>query len=323
MSAAERATALTRQLLSFARRQEAAPQYVDARDIVESMQKLMRRLIGVRHELHLDREDHSAPVYVDRGQLEQVLVNLVINARDAMEGGGRIDVGVRRLGPGQAPDELGDRPAILISVRDRGVGMSPEVMERIFEPFFTTKPVGHGTGLGLATVQGIVRQAGGLIRVHSEVGVGSEFRVYLPENVGPAGSSRGDEATQRGTGQVILIVDDEAVLRSVVSRMLKALGYQTLEACDGFEAIDCFEEHGETIDLLLTDVVMPRMGGVELSQRIQQRWPATQVVLMSGYAQVMNDESLPVIADALLPKPFNRTSLARVVRDVLAEEQKH
>jgi len=319
LAAAERATGLTRQLLSFARRQVTAPRRVDVGEaLVGQFEKLLARLLGEHHELVIERCDEPATVKIDQGQLEQVLVNLVVNARDAMPEGGRLNIAIRRLEIGEAPPPLAEHATVLISVRDHGTGMSPELIERVFEPFFTTKPLGQGTGLGLATVHGIVRQSGGHIEISSELGRGSEFRVYLPEEPDPPDHRVLGSSAGRGAGETVLVVDDEPVLRSVTARMLASLGYRTLEAVDGFEALDMIEAREGRVDLVFSDVVMPRMGGIELAHRLRLDWPAIRVVLTSGYTQVSfeaDEESMP--ADAVLPKPFNSASLARVVREVL------
>ncbi len=320
LAAAERATGLTRQLLSFARRQVIAPRRVDVGEALSGQfHKLLDRLIGENHTLIIDRGDQPATVKIDQGQLEQVMVNLVVNARDAMPEGGPITIEIRRLEPGQGPAELAERAVVVIAVRDLGVGIPAEVLERMFEPFFTTKPVGRGTGLGLSTVHGILRQSGGHVEVSTVVGRGSEFRVYLPEEPEPADlDALGSPVERAGAGQMVLVVDDEPVLRSVTSRMLISLGYQTIEAGDGVEALDRLEQREGRIDLLLSDVVMPRMGGIELAHRVRQTWPNIRVILTSGYAQVDSEGDQTMPADAMLPKPFNSAGLARIVRDTLA-----
>jgi PAS domain S-box-containing protein len=319
--AAERATSLTRQLLSFARRQVVSPRHLDLNELLAGQfEKLLSRLLGEHHRLVIERDEQPALVRLDQGQLEQVFVNLVVNARDAMPKGGQITITIDQLVVGQAPAPLSERPVVRVVVRDEGTGIPPEIKERLFEPFFTTKPVGRGTGLGLATVHGIVQQSSGLIEVRSEFGQGSEFHVLLPAEHGAveASGEASELGRQVGRGQLVLVVDDEPVLRSVTSRMLVTLGYRTLEAGDGFDALDVLEPRAGDIDLVFSDVVMPRMGGVELAHRIRKHWPAMRIVLTSGYAQVAVDDDEAGIADAMLPKPFNAASLARVIREVLS-----
>jgi PAS domain S-box-containing protein len=321
LAASERATALTRQLLTFARRDAGTPRRIDINAAVDQFEKLLRRLLGSQHLLIVERESESVIVNIDQGQLEQVLVNLVVNARDAMPDGGEVTVTIGHVGPGRAPEALAGRAAAFMCVSDRGTGIAPELLERVFEPFFTTKPTGQGTGLGLATVHGLVRQAAGQIQVSSTVGVGTEICVYFPLLADAADTPARKLTTRLGAGERIMVVDDDDVLRSVAARMLSDLGYRTTEAADGFEAIDLIEHKmrsGGKFDLLFTDVVMPRMGGIELAQRVRQRWPEIRVITCSGHAQERSDEAMDV-ANAMLPKPFNMASLGQLVRAVLDE----
>jgi PAS domain S-box-containing protein len=321
LDAAERATALTRQLLTFARRGAGTPRRVTINVAVRQFENLMRRLLGEQHALVVVHEHESLTVNIDQGQLEQVLINLVVNARDAMPEGGEVTVTIGHVGPGQAPAPLVERAAAFMCVSDSGTGIPPELLGRVFEPFFTTKAVGRGTGLGLATVHGLVRQAGGQIEIESVVGVGTKFCVYLPLLASPPNAAAADPqarklATGLGEGEAILVVDDDPVLRSVAARMLSDLGYRTTEASDGFEALDLLERADGKYDLLFTDVVMPRMGGIELSQRARQRWPDLLVVTCSGHNLAPANKTT-MIADATLAKPFNMSSLGQIVREVL------
>lgn len=315
LEAAQRATTLTRQLLTFARRGAGTPRRIDVNAAVRQFEKLMRRLLGSQHQLVVEREQESVTVNVDQGQLEQVLINLAVNARDAMPDGGEVTVTIGHVGPGHAPDPLAGRAAAFMSVTDRGTGIPPELLERVFEPFFTTKEVGRGTGLGLATVHGLIRQSGGQIQISSTVDVGTTVCVYLPLLADVADTPARKLATGLGAGEHILLVDDDDVLRSVAARMLADLGYHTTEASDGFEALDLLERGEGNYDLLFTDVVMPHMGGIELTERARQRWPKLRVITCSGH-QTRTDDA-PNIADAMLPKPFNRASLGEIVRAVL------
>jgi PAS domain S-box-containing protein len=314
LTAADRAAGLTRQLLSFARRQIGTPRRVDLCEVTTSFRKLLDRLLSDHHELEIQHEPGPVTVKIDQGQLEQVLVNLVVNARDAMPGGGRVRIDVARVGPGHAPEPLAERAAALLSVRDQGVGMPPEVRPRVFEPFFTTKEPGRGTGLGLATVLGIVRQAGGVIHVDSEPGKGTTMQVFLPLLAEPAEPALSRRVTGLGRGEQVLVVDDDDVLRSVAARMLAELGYQASEARDGFEALDLLEQREGEFELIITDLVMPRMGGLELAQRVRQRWPEIRVLGCSGHTNLLDDSD---VLDGALSKPFTMATLSRSVRGVL------
>ena len=315
LTATERAQVLTRQLLSFARRSPGDPERLDLNAAVGQFEKLLRRLLPSEHELVVEREPDPVLVKIDRGQLEQILVNLVVNARDAMAEGGRVIVSIGRVGPGHAPAPLDERAAAVLGVGDQGCGIAQELLERVFEPLFTTKAVGQGTGLGLATVRGLVREANGRIHIVSEVGRGTQFCVYLPL------IAELDRAPSRlisgiGAGETVLIVEDDDVLRAVTARMLGELGYRTLEARDGVEALALLEQRGDAIDLVFTDLIMPRMGGIELVLRINEDWPSLRVVVSSGHIDEHADE-VTSHADALLAKPFNMARLGRVVRQVL------
>lgn len=317
LTAADRASGLTRQLLSFARRQVGSPCRVDICTAVSQFEKLLDRLLGDHHQLVIEQEPGPVAVTIDRGQLEQVLVNLVVNARDAMPDGGCMTVSVGRVGPGHAPAPLAERAAARLCVRDGGVGIAPELLERVFEPFFTTKEIGRGTGLGLATVHGIVRQAGGHITINSELGRGTEVTVFLPLLAEPGERNAGRGVTGLGRGELVLVVDDDEILRSVAVRMLGDLGYETVAAADGFEALEVIEQRAGNIDVLLTDVVMPRMGGLELAHRIRERWANVRVIAMSGQLGGIGEDGYVDSVDATLEKPFDMTRLGRVVRATL------
>jgi two-component system cell cycle sensor histidine kinase/response regulator CckA len=310
--AAERAATLTRQLLAFSRRQVLQPRLLDLNEAVASMEELLRRLIGEDVELETVLDPHLTAVRADPGQMEQVIVNLVVNARDAMPDGGRVTIETRSL-----ERSLGH---VVLSVSDTGVGITHEDREHIFEPFFTTKGAGKGTGLGLATVHGIVRQSGGRIEVASEPGHGATFSLYLPcseQAIEPAREPAAASVAP-GTGTVLL-VEDETIVREPLRQILEQQGYRVLQAGDGEEALRVAADHAGPVDLLLTDVVMPVLGGPELAERLLDERPGLKVVYMSGYA----DRAADVLAAAeaaghsFLQKPFAPDSLARTLENAL------
>ncbi len=320
--AAERAALLTRQLLAFSRKQVLLPVVLDLNRVVQDSTRMLRHLIGEDVELLTLPDAHGASVKADPTQLTQVILNLAINARDAMPHGGTLtirtaitafDGAYASSHPGVAPGEY-----VTIAVSDTGHGIAPEVLPHIFEPFFTTKPPGLGTGLGLATSYGIVEQSGGHITLDSEPGSGTTFFVHLPREGDGGGESSGGAAGSRGGLETILLVEDEEMVRLVASSRLRANGYRVLEATNGPEALALAADHAGPIHLLFTDVVMPQMGGVELASRLAQTRPGIRVLYTSGYTQD------PVVLhgaggneDAFLPKPYVGDSLARRVREVL------
>jgi two-component system cell cycle sensor histidine kinase/response regulator CckA len=321
-AAAQRAAILTRQLLAFSRRQVLLPRIIDLNDVVEGLVPMLTRLIGENIELAAPLDPELTAVLADPNQIEQVLVNLVVNARDAMPHGGRltIETGNVYLDQDYAkdhPDARVGRHAML-AITDTGIGMSQDTIARMFEPFFTTKPVGAGTGLGLSTVYGIVTQSGGNVWVSSEPGRGSSFKVYLPVSETPStvkAHKAVDEVAPVGT-ETILVAEDEQALRVLTARLLINSGYSVITAASPEAALCLLEEHDRTIDLLLTDLVMPEMDGYELADRITGKFPGVRVLFMSGYA----DEAVTSGAIGLAPfleKPFSAGDLARKVREVL------
>ena len=310
--ASGRATELTAQLLTFSRRQVAQPRLTDLNTLVDETRRLFERLIGADVQLRIVRSDAPVIVHADPGQLEQVLMNLVVNARDAMPSGGTLTV---RVG-------LHDSRA-LVEVRDTGIGMSPDIQARIFEPFFTTKERGKGTGLGLAMCYGIVHQAGGTIDVVSGPGEGSTFRVLLPLAASDTPDSRpvprvGGLTATLGGSETILLAEDEPMVRDLAIRVLEGLGYRVLVGKDGSEALAVADGLRERIHLLLTDVVMPGLSGPELAQRLVAERPGLAVLYVSGYAP--DSEALAEAlrsGAAFLPKPYNPADLAREVRATL------
>ncbi len=300
--AAKRAQALTEQLLSFSRRRDPHHELVDVNELVAGVQPMLRRLIDEDIELSLALAPQTVLVEADPAQLEQVLMNLVINARDAMTGGGqlRVDVEARE---GQA----------LLHVSDDGVGMPPEVRARVFEPFFTTKAPGKGTGLGLATVYGIVDEAGGRIQLESEPGAGTRVTVSLPQAA--AGAPEADPEVEE---PMVLVVEDETALRELVRRVLETDGRRVLEARNGREALELLERHAVHVELMITDVVMPEMGGPELVQHVTARWPHLRVIYSSGYTDSrLAGRGFDEDAVDLLRKPYTVGQLRERVAKAL------
>ncbi len=321
---AARAASLTRQLLAFSRKQVLQRKILDLNATVAEMSDMVRRLIGEDIDLLLTLGPTAGRVNADPGQLEQALLNLAVNARDAMPHGGTLGVETDRVELGPAPpdrpDALPPGPYAVLRVMDTGVGMDAATQAHIFEPFFTTKEPGKGTGLGLSMVHGVVRQHGGAIHVRSVMGGGTTFEIYLPQVVAAAPSSTADDAGARpATGQeTILLVEDEEDVRALAREVLERQGHRVLEASDGVQALQRYETEGERIDLILTDVVMPRMSGRELVDRVRAMRPAMPVLYMSGYTEDailrhgVRDSSM-----LLLGKPFTPADLISKVREVL------
>lgn len=328
-NAGERAAALTRQLLAFSRKQVLQPVALDLNVLLDDLSRMLHRLIGADVELRTVFDPTLGPVRVDPGQIEQVILNLVVNARDAMPAGGQLTIATRNVdGPRPPQPHLGNGGSegyVQLEVRDDGVGMDAATRAKIFEPFFTTKPPGEGTGLGLAVVHGIVRQSGGTIDVESEPGRGTTFRIGLPrvaETTALAGARFVREPMPTGT-ETILLVDDESLVRETARIALEAVGYVVLIAADGEAAWRCFEEHPGVIDLLISDVVMPRMSGRQLVERIRERHRGTRILYMSGYT---DDAIVWSGIDAGVPflqKPLTPSNLCRKVREVLDARVPH
>jgi len=321
--ASERAALLTRQLLAFSRREIIAPVDLDPNALVRDMDKMLRRLIGEDIDLICVLDPSLAPVRADPGQFEQILMNLTINARDAMPQGGQITVQSRNV-PAAEITALGRKPPasdyVLFSVADAGTGMSAEVKAHIFEPFFTTKEPGKGTGLGLATVYGIVTQNQGFIEVDSEPGLGSTFRIYWPAAgiIQPLRKSDPSAArTAQGT-ETILLAEDEEGVRQLAALVLKSSGYEVLEARNGSDALDIVRQHPRPIHLLLTDVVMPRLNGQQLAEQSAKIRPEMRVIFITGYTDdSLVRHELTKAGVTLVQKPFSPTELVRKIREVL------
>jgi CheY-like chemotaxis protein len=323
--AAERASSLTRQLLAFSRRQFLQPRTLDLNGVVRELEGMLRRVIGEDVECELSLDSSLGSVMADAGQIQQIVLNLAVNARDAMPQGGSLKVETYEVDsfPEYAGVAFGSDPVryVCLSVSDDGCGMDPETRARIFEPFFTTKDAGRGTGLGLSTVYGIVKQSDGEIRVRSSLGHGTTVEIYLPRVEGPeelaAISSAGMDAQQRGF-ETILLVEDEELVRRMIRRVLERYGYRILEAREGAEALAMAQQHQGDLDLVLTDVVMPRMGGIELAVRLREERPEIRVVLMSGYAHRAGWTAADLPAGAgFLEKPFGPGEVTRRVREAL------
>jgi len=321
--AADRAAALTQQLLAFGRKQVMQPALVDLREVLDDTGRMLRRLIGEHIELAIRPGAMLSPVLADRGQLSQVIVNLAVNARDAMPNGGRLTIEARDapLTEEYADTHLGvvPGPYVLVAVSDTGHGMTPEVKAHIFEPFFTTKPRGKGTGLGLSTVFGIVKQLGGYVFVYSEPGQGSSFRIYLPRAEGAvaAGPAPVSE-TLVGGPETILFVEDDPSIRQVVRRFLEMAAYTVLEAPSPRHALEIAGAYERPIDLLLTDVVMPEMSGRQLAEQLAVRRPGLPVLYMSGYTDDAVFHQGRLEGDtAFLAKPFAPDVLLRRIREIL------
>jgi signal transduction histidine kinase len=321
--AGERAADLTRQMLAFSRQQVLEAKIIDLNDILANLHKMLGRVLGEDIELKLLPARQLGLVLADPGQLEQVIMNLVVNARDAMPQGGKLTIATSNveLDHTYAKEHLGVTPGpyVLLSVSDTGVGMDKAMQARIFEPFFTTKERGKGTGLGLSTVFGIVKQSGGNLLVYSEPGLGATFKIYLPQAQGEqmAVPARSATAVTRGT-ETILLVEDEDQVRSVASGVLGRAGYHVLEARSPGEAILACEQHPVRIDLLLTDVVMPNMSGRLLAERISSLRPDIRVLFMSGYTDdAILHHGVLDSGVAFLQKPLTPVALARKVREVL------
>jgi len=329
--AGERAAALTRQLLAFSRRQVLQPKVVQLDLLVANMEKLLRRLIGEHIELRVVSDRGLCKVRVDPSQIDQVIINLAVNARDAMPGGGTLTIETENVTlPPEAMDlDNPDEPGgfVKLTVSDTGEGMSDATQQRMFEPFFTTKEVGRGTGLGLSTVLGIVQQSGGSVSVRSAPGQGTSFSVYLPVSDGPLQPTRSSrpplQSLPRGH-ETILLVEDDASVRTLACNVLRRHGYHVLEASGSSEALVLSEQFAETIHLLLTDVVMPKMSGPQLARRVQSARANIRVLFVSGYTDDATfQHGLLDRRVAFLPKPFTPEQMAIRVREVLDTRVPH
>jgi two-component system, cell cycle sensor histidine kinase and response regulator CckA len=326
---ADRATTLTRQLLAFSRLQVLQPQVINLNSVVEEMGKLLPRLIGEDIELILRLDQKLGSIRADASQMEQVIMNLAVNARDAMPSGGKLLIETRNCELEQS--YISSHPFmkpgsyILLDVTDTGTGMDEETQAHIFEPFFTTKEKGKGTGLGLATVYGIVKQSGGFIWVYSELKKGTSFKIYLPLVDAKQAQIQAPKPVAElpaGT-ETVLLSEDEQDVREIAREFLESGGYTVIEAKNGKEAIELAEKHGEKIDLLVTDMVMPGMTGQELAVRLQREYPGLAVVFMSGYSEHAATEMANADPSVrLMTKPFSRSAILRTVREILQAHKK-
>ena len=320
--AAEQAAGLTRQLLAFARKEIIQPRVLDINDVVLSVEQLLIRTLGEHVELIADLAVDLPPVLADPGQIEQVLVNLAVNARDAMPQGGKLIIHTARTSIDDAASqgELPPGQYVALKVSDTGAGIPKDVLDRVFEPFFTTKPKGEGTGLGLATVYGIIAQAGGHVRIYSEPGLGTSFTALLPITAQDIALAAPPPAEPpHGHGQTVLVVEDEPAMREVTRRILDRSGYHVVAVASGHQALDILASQLEHIDVLLTDVIMPRMQGKELAGKICILQPAARVIFMSGYTQgLLRAQGVLEPAVHLIEKPFSENTLLTKLHEALS-----
>jgi CheY-like chemotaxis protein len=311
-------------LLAFSRQQILQPKLLNLNEVVSETVTMLDRLIGEDIALKTNLNARLWPVKVDAGQMNQVLMNLAVNARDAMTDGGMLTLATANIeldeAYAQTYREVKAGPYVMLSISDTGCGMDEKTKARIFEPFFTTKGTGKGTGLGLATVFGIVKQSGGHITVYSEVGKGTTFKIYLPKDETSVESTtpkKTPPALPRGT-ETILVVEDEDMMRNLACRILQAQGYTILQAQNGDEALQVYEQHQGSIHLILTDVIMPKMGGRQLYDRLHAVQSDLKVLFMSGYTDDAVLRHGVLEADTnFIEKPFTYASLAKTVREIL------
>ncbi len=329
---ANRAANLVRQLLAFSRQQTLRPKVIIMTDVVAELSNLLRRLIGSNIELKMNHGHDIDPVRVDLGQLEQVIINLCVNARDAMPDGGKLEIKMRNINEEESL-KIAERYQIfpkgeyvLLEVIDNGTGISKDHIGKVFEPFFSTKEVGKGTGLGLSTVYGIIKQTNGFVFPESELGVGTSFKIYLPKYVAVDGDDvddtdeklKPDGPAKDLTGSsTILLVENEDAVRMFASRALKNKGYTVYEADSGVSALNLLKETEAKIDLLISDVMMPQMDGPSLVKKIRETDKTLKVIFISGYAEDALDDNLMDKDFNFLSKPFSLKQLAEQVKEVL------
>jgi two-component system cell cycle sensor histidine kinase/response regulator CckA len=342
---ANRAASLVRQLLAFSRKQTLRPQVIDLGEALSDLTMLLKRLIGQNVTLTPMLGRDLWPVKADIGQFEQAIINIAVNARDAMPEGGRLTLRTANISAEESArlqrKEMPIGEYVLVEATDTGTGIPPEAITKIFDPFYTTKEVGKGTGLGLATVYGFIKQSGGFIYVDSELGKGTKFSIFIPRYVPAADDARAPELPQTTapaiagaltaaaeahrtatdlTGQgTILLVEDEESLRALNARGLTSRGYKVIEAANGVEAIEQLEAHGGEVDVVVSDVVMPEMNGPKLFQELRKRNPALKMIFVSGYAEDAFQDDMPE-PDTFdfLPKPFTLKQLVERVKDTMA-----
>ena len=324
VKAGRRAAGITQQLLAFSRRQMLTPQVIDPNAVVADITQMLARLLGSDVELDLRLDPRVGRIRADRGQIEQVLVNIVLNARDAMISGGRLIISSAEVtvaaptDPLHAEHGLGFGSYVVVEVTDNGIGMDPETRRHAFEPFFTTKPVGSGTGLGLSTVYGIVSQSGGQVTLESAPGLGTTVRFYLPRISDVVETESGVEADRATGNEAVLVVEDEDIVRQLTQRVLEEAGYAVLLARNGREALEVLARKGTRVDLVLVDLVMPELGGRELGRRLALDPKSPPVLYMSGYTgEHVAKHGLLDPGAAFVQKPFAPDELARRVRQAL------
>jgi CheY-like chemotaxis protein len=326
VKAADKATALTRKLLAFSRQQVLRPTLVDMNGAIEGLRKMIKRLVGPSIEVAIHASEDLWTISADPTEIERVMMNLVLNARDAMADGGRLTIETSNIvideeyASGHAETPPGEY--VLVTISDTGAGMTREVREKLFEPFFTTKEKGKGTGLGLPSVYGIVKQSGGFIWVYSEVGKGTTFKIYLPRALEVRVPGVNTPQRNRKVGaETILLVEDDDEVRQVASRILRRNGYRVLEAGNGADALRVCESEDEPVDLIVTDLVMPEMGGSELAKRVRAQRPDARILFTSGYTEdAVLRQSLLREGEAFIEKPFTPAKLANKAREMLATE---
>ena len=329
IEASRRANGLTRQLLAYSRQQRLDPEPLDLNELVRSTQRMLNRLIGENIEVRLDLGPELRPIYADSGQIQQVLMNLVVNARDAMPRGGRLTIETRNTTvdekhasshPAFTPGEY-----VLVAVADTGVGMDGETLAQVFDPFFTTKPTGEGTGLGLSTVYGIVKQSGGFIWPYSEPGIGTTFRLYFPitDRRPVAEAEPKDEASEPllGKGRTVLVVEDERPVRTLVRKSLESRGFRVVDAESGHDALEVGAGRLQEVDLIITDMVMPGMSGMQLAGHIEKIRPGIPILFMSGYSrEFLVEQGELGRRHRILEKPFTPAELLETARQMLNHE---
>jgi two-component system cell cycle sensor histidine kinase/response regulator CckA len=329
---ANRAANLVRQLLAFSRRQTLRPEVLSLTDVLSDLGNLLGRLLGETVELKIVHGRDLDRIKVDINQFEQVVINLCVNARDAMPDGGTLTLRSSNVSSAEAeavkPELMPPGQYVLLEVEDTGTGMPQEVLDKIYEPFFSTKDVGKGTGLGLSTVYGIIKQTGGFIFCDSELGRGTTFKVYLPQfvesqeeesaRVADAATGEPKSVDLTGTGTILLVEDEDAV-RSFAKRALESRGYTVLEADSGEVGLEVLEEYGAEPDLIVSDVVMPEMDGPSMLRELRKRGVKTKIVFISGYAEDAFEKNLEGQTDfAFLPKPFTLKQLAEAVKEAIS-----
>jgi CheY-like chemotaxis protein len=324
LQAGERAADLTKQLLAFSRKQIFVPQQLNLNDSLQAISSMLKRLLGDRIRLTMDLAPDLWPIYGDKGQLDQVTMNLVVNAYDAMPNGGTVRIVTRNHSVTQErPDRHGVMPQrdyVQMSVRDSGLGMTSDTISHLYEPFFTTKDVGQGTGLGLSTVYGIVKQSHGFIFVDSALGHGSSFECYYPRMVEASVQAPAEALPISRSfigSETLLLVEDHGSVRALVAQALRGYGYRVIEATDGEDALGVVAKLSEPIQALVTDVMMPNMSGAELAERLRCTWPGLRVLFMSGYTDPLKPALLDTPGTVFIQKPFGLDMLGSRLRDLL------